>query len=193
MLLVAALSLALTAGVGPAISDDPVQVQLDGDPAMERLLYHARGDLRVQAQVRDRCHGRWRTWRLTGYEAKLLDILALELDGATAQPEIILQAIGPRDELTDRLVKIVRFDQPDGACAHPRVLFRFHPAAVRNGTGTTVAARLQRRRHGAGRDLALRLTRFHRDAPDDVRVLSSRRSLYRYAADDDRFTRRRRR
>jgi hypothetical protein len=67
-----------------------------------------------QAQVRDRCGQGRRTWRLSPYENKFNIIGAIEADATTPQPEVFLDATGDSDALTDRLVKLVRFDQPGG-------------------------------------------------------------------------------
>jgi hypothetical protein len=190
--LIAALSLSfLAAPITPGVSDAPVPLNLDADPALERLLYHQRSsDFAFQAQVRDRCDDTRRTWRLSPYENKFNAIEAIEADGTTPQPEVFFYATGLHEALTDRLVKLVRFDQADGACARPRVLFRYHPRPARNGRGTSVIATrvtdVDPSRPGL--EIRLKLGTFAR-VNGEAHLVRRVTRVYGYAPGADRYTR----
>lgn len=188
--LIAALSLSfLAAPITPGISDAPVPLNLDADPALERLLYHQRSsDAAFQAQVRERCNGTRRTWRLSPYENKFNVIEAIEADGTTPQPEVFFYATGLREAVTDRLVELVRFDQAEGTCARPRVLFRYRPRPARHGRGTTVVAtRVTDVDPGrAGLEIRLKLAVFDH-AGGEARVVRRVTRTYGYDAGADRY------
>lgn len=153
----------LAAPIAPGVSDAPVPVNLDGDPSVERLLYTQRSsDFAFQARVRDRCGDSTRVWRLSPWENKFNAIEAVEADGATPWPEVFFDATGLSGAPTDRLVKLVRFDLRDGACARPRTLFRYRPRPARAGRGTTLlrSRLVNADRARPGLELRLKLVRF---------------------------------
>jgi hypothetical protein len=187
--LVAAALAFLPGIVAPPISDSPVAVNLDRDPEMERLEYHQRSsDFLVQAQVHDRCRGGRRTWRLSPYENKFNAIYAIEADRTTPQPEVFFAATGDSEALTDRLVKLVRFEQPDGACARPHTIFRYRPHPARNGRGTSViGARVTDAIPSRpGREIRLRLGTFDRST-GEARLVRRLTRIYGYATRLDRY------
>lgn len=181
----------LMAPVTPGVSDAPVPVNLDRDASIERLLYHQRSsDSAFQARVRDRCGASTRTWRLSPYENKFNVIEAVEADGTTAQPEVWFDATGLSGALTDRLVKLVRFDQADGACARPHTLFRYRPRPARDGRGTTViGSRLvEADPSRPGLEIRLRLATFE-TADGEPHGTGRETRLFGYSAPADRYVR----
>lgn len=181
----------LSAPIGPGLSDAPVPVNLDRDTGVERLLYHQRSsDAAFQARVRDRCGDRTRVWHLSPYENKFNTIEAVEADGTTPQPEIFFDATGLSGALTDRLVELVRFDQVDGRCAHPRTLFRYRPRPARDGRGSTVIGSrlLDADPSRPGREIRLRIARFT-TIDGEARGGSRETHFYGYVAARDRYER----
>ena len=171
--------------IGPAISDEPVAVNLDRDPAPEHLLYHELRPGVVQAQVRDHCDGVTRTWPLSPREQKFETLRAVEMDGVTPQPEVFIWATGSRGA---QFLEVVRFDQRPGECSRPRMLLRFRaPARPRCGRGTTVSAHLVRAAGRTdGRDVRVRLLAYE-TCHGHFRVGRRFTRLYRYDVRLDRY------
>ena len=118
------------------------------------------------------------------------DSRAVEADGATPRPEILLQGVGGSSRLGDRFVALLRYDDrepgsPQGGCRRPRTLLRYGPIHDRGSTQRTFRARLvdaDRARQG----LELVINRYDGRAG---RVVSRRKLIYGYDTTTQRYRR----
>ena len=109
-----------------------LSVNLDRDAAKEEVVaadLHdcAHTHFEAYVQIRDRCHGSWRTFDLESEGEILQQFRVVNADGWTRRPEVFFVTVR-RGPVASGIAEVVRLDGRPPACARPRALFRYVPA-----------------------------------------------------------------
>jgi hypothetical protein len=191
-LLAALLLAALAPQAARAMVEEPLSAELDGDPALERLVPEPVEDRFGYEQRRvileDDCGPR--TYRLLPPRDTVADMRVLEADADDSRPEILLEG---RSGVSGR-AGITRVARAGAPCAPPRILFSYSSTAPRpappRGTYVTnygVTLRDYTPDH-RGREIRLREFLVRNDRPP-LAANRQRLSYWRYSRAGDRWVR----
>jgi hypothetical protein len=129
---------AVLALAAPALASHPSRtitrlVNLDGDPAKEKVVAVAltssdHTQQTAYVHLQDRCRGSSRTLDLSGTQRTLGAFAIVNADGVTTRPEIFFSLGATDANGPGGIAEVVRLDDRPGACASPRTLFAYRPA-----------------------------------------------------------------